>query len=103
MPLYEFFCIECQNEEELLLKVDQRVPCPVCGSQKFEKKWSLFSIKGASQSDSQIQSKNLSSSNHQLSGDIASKSSKTSECSHSSCKQSYVDGLIKKYDKLKGL
>ena len=46
MPIYEFFCLECSGESELLLRSSDwqdEAKCPHCGSGNLEKKLSTFS------------------------------------------------------------
>jgi putative FmdB family regulatory protein len=37
MPLFEFFCEDCNREFELLVALKERPTCPQCGSKKLEK------------------------------------------------------------------
>ena len=48
MPVFEFLCLKCQNEfEELLLRRDEIVTCPVCGGQETRKLMSSFAVTGS--------------------------------------------------------
>ena len=45
MPIYEFNCVDCSKDSELLVRsTDWRghAECPDCGSKKLEKKLSVF-------------------------------------------------------------
>lgn len=45
MPIYEFVCNKCSSDfEELVFKRDEKVPCPSCGSEKVERKMSVFAF-----------------------------------------------------------
>lgn len=49
MPIYEYVCIDCNNEfETLVLSSDEKVVCPSCESTRLEKKMSCFSSSGIS-------------------------------------------------------
>jgi putative FmdB family regulatory protein len=37
MPLYEFFCPDCQREQELLVRHDETPVCEHCGSKRLSK------------------------------------------------------------------
>ena len=37
MPLYEFVCGECQSEQELLVRAEERPVCENCGSSHLTK------------------------------------------------------------------
>ena len=46
MPIFEFSCLECSKESEILVRSvewEGEAECPSCGSQKLEKKLSVFS------------------------------------------------------------
>jgi putative FmdB family regulatory protein len=49
MPLYEFHCIQCAKDSEVLVRsLDWKgTKCPHCGSEKLEKKLSVFASAGA--------------------------------------------------------
>jgi len=51
MPIYEYRCGKCGNEQEFLQKVSERpiAKCPACGSSKFQKMLSAagFQLKGS--------------------------------------------------------
>ncbi|MBN2537314.1 zinc ribbon domain-containing protein [candidate division WOR-3 bacterium] len=53
MPIYEYRCRECGAEfEQLVMRADEKVKCPKCGSSKLEKKFStLGGVRGGSSSD----------------------------------------------------
>lgn len=44
MPVYEFFCRDCNKPFEVVLSVadydPQKVECPGCGGKKVERRWS---------------------------------------------------------------
>ena len=45
MPLYEYKCLACGSEFELLiLKASQVVACSSCGSQSVERTLSMFAV-----------------------------------------------------------
>jgi putative FmdB family regulatory protein len=37
MPLYEFFCPDCQKEQEQLVRGDETPACESCGGQRLTK------------------------------------------------------------------
>ena len=37
MPLYEFICQDCRQEQELLVRAEEQVECQACGSQRLTK------------------------------------------------------------------
>ncbi|MGB2500400.1 MAG: FmdB family zinc ribbon protein [Mariniblastus sp.] len=43
MPIYEFICLNCNSEIELLVKSDAKPQCPECQSGKLEKQLSVIS------------------------------------------------------------
>jgi len=43
MPIFEYFCHQCDNEFEALLLKEDDAECPVCGSYHVKKTMSLFS------------------------------------------------------------
>jgi len=49
MPIYEFHCAGCGKDSEVLVRSSawQGTPCPHCGSQKLDKKFSTFAASGA--------------------------------------------------------
>jgi putative FmdB family regulatory protein len=48
MPIYEYSCVDCKTDFELLVRGTETALCPDCGGEKLEKKWSTFaSSKGA--------------------------------------------------------
>ena len=44
MPIYEFHCGDCGKDSEVLVRSSkwEGTPCPHCGSQKLDKKLSVF-------------------------------------------------------------
>ena len=49
MPVFEFACENCDQEfEELVLRRDEIIQCPACGSQKAKKLMSRFATTGES-------------------------------------------------------
>jgi putative FmdB family regulatory protein len=47
MPIYEFYCTDCHtifNFFSRRVNTEKRPPCPKCGRQELERKWSLFAI-----------------------------------------------------------
>jgi putative FmdB family regulatory protein len=48
MPLYEFHCVGCDRDSEVLVRTTrwEGTPCPHCGSVKLEKKLSVFAAGG---------------------------------------------------------
>ena len=50
MPFYEFTCLDCKKDSEILVRsMDwEGTPCPICGSVRLEKKLSVFAAVGAS-------------------------------------------------------
>ncbi|HEY0550287.1 MAG TPA: zinc ribbon domain-containing protein [Verrucomicrobiae bacterium] len=48
MPIYEFHCVECNCDSELLVRTTdwKGTVCPHCGSVKLEKKLSVFASSG---------------------------------------------------------
>jgi putative FmdB family regulatory protein len=48
MPIYEFHCCDCERDSEVLVRSSdwKGTPCPHCGSQKLEKKLSVFASSG---------------------------------------------------------
>ncbi|MGI9429932.1 MAG: FmdB family zinc ribbon protein [Bythopirellula sp.] len=44
MPLYEFVCQACQQEQELLVRAEQSPQCEACGSSELQK---LLSVPAA--------------------------------------------------------
>ena len=48
MPIYEYKCAKCGKEfETLVLRSDEAVDCPGCGSQKVNRQLSCFAMKDA--------------------------------------------------------
>lgn len=41
MPLFEYTCDACHNQFELLVRGNEKLTCPKCGSDKLEKAWSV--------------------------------------------------------------
>ena len=47
MPIYEFYCQGCDREfEELVLRRDEVIQCPACGSEEAERLLSAFAVTG---------------------------------------------------------
>jgi putative FmdB family regulatory protein len=48
MPIYEFHCAKCGQDNEVLVRSSQwqGAKCPHCGSTKLEKKLSVFASSG---------------------------------------------------------
>ncbi|HDH53341.1 MAG TPA: zinc ribbon domain-containing protein [Nitrospirae bacterium] len=47
MPIYEYKCIDCEEDfEELVSGTDPDVSCPKCSSKNIKKKLSLFGMSG---------------------------------------------------------
>jgi putative FmdB family regulatory protein len=45
MPLYEYRCLGCEHQFELLiLRADQPIACPKCSSESVERLLSLFAV-----------------------------------------------------------
>jgi len=42
MPIYEYVCADCAREFEELVRGDEAVVCPLCGSARAAKKLSTF-------------------------------------------------------------
>ena len=43
MPIYEYVCEECRTRfEHLVLRSEQRVACPACGSKRHALQFSVF-------------------------------------------------------------
>lgn len=51
MPIYEFHCGKCGKDSEVLVRSSkwQGTPCPLCGSKKLEKKFSVFASSGGAE------------------------------------------------------
>jgi putative FmdB family regulatory protein len=49
MPIYEFHCVECDHDSEILVRsADWKgTKCPHCGSPKISKQFSTFAAAGA--------------------------------------------------------
>ena len=45
MPIFEYSCMECDNDFEILVFGDQEVSCPACKGKKVKKLLSAFSYK----------------------------------------------------------
>jgi putative FmdB family regulatory protein len=53
MPIYEYVCVVCRNEFDLLRRMDQAdepVECNSCGSRKTKRKLSLFNAQSGGKS-----------------------------------------------------
>jgi len=44
MPLFEYRCLACQSEFELLVRGSVVPSCPVCSATTLEKRLSLFAV-----------------------------------------------------------
>ena len=45
MPLYEYRCLACAHQFELLiLRQAQPLACPACSGESLERVWSLFAV-----------------------------------------------------------
>lgn len=45
MPIFEYRCLSCQQQFELLVKSSKTKPvCPVCGKRRVQKKIALFAV-----------------------------------------------------------
>lgn len=42
MPMFEYVCLDCKNEFELLVRSNERLACPSCGRENLQKKFSAF-------------------------------------------------------------
>ena len=48
MPLYEYHCLDCDQDMELLVSSSSEKPeCPECGSSNMEKQFSTFAAGGS--------------------------------------------------------
>ena len=45
MPIFEYHCMECDKDFEILVLGNQEVMCPTCNGQKVKKLLSCFSHK----------------------------------------------------------
>ncbi len=50
MPIYEYICSKCQNEFEALVRGEEDLKCPKCGSGKLTKQWSVPAAHSSSDS-----------------------------------------------------
>lgn len=46
MPVFEYICMECEEEFEKLVFGNPKVECPKCGSIEITKKFSVFGMSG---------------------------------------------------------
>jgi putative FmdB family regulatory protein len=47
MPIYEYKCNDCGEEfEKLVMKKNQEIECPKCGTKNVKKKFSVFGMMG---------------------------------------------------------
>jgi putative FmdB family regulatory protein len=44
MPLFDFHCLSCQSQFELLIRGSAVPTCPSCGSTSLEKMLSMFAV-----------------------------------------------------------
>ena len=49
MPIYEFHCVSCEKDSEILVRssAGTDVKCPHCGATRLAKKFSTFAAAGA--------------------------------------------------------
>ena len=48
MPIFEYRCLSCRNEFELLILANSPTPaCPSCGATSLERTLSLFAVNSA--------------------------------------------------------
>jgi putative FmdB family regulatory protein len=67
MPIFEYYCVKCDEDFEVLVLGNQKVCCPACNGKKVTKLLSCFS--------------------HKSDGEFASsKGSSCTSCSATSCK-----------------
>ncbi len=54
MPIYEFHCEKCDKDSEILVRSSdwKGTKCPQCGSDRLEKKFSVFASANAGGSES---------------------------------------------------
>jgi putative FmdB family regulatory protein len=48
MPIYEYDCEKCGHRFEQLVRADEEVVCPECGSAQVAKRFSTFASKSSS-------------------------------------------------------
>ena len=66
MPIFEYYCIECDKDFEMIVFGDQEVLCPLCSGKQITKLLSTFS--------------------HKSKGEVSSsKGSSCSSCNATSC------------------
>ena len=46
MPIFEYHCMKCDNDFEVLVLGNQKITCPACNGKKVKKLLSSFSHKG---------------------------------------------------------
>ncbi len=44
MPLFEYVCVQCGREFEVLVRGTEKPACPGCGSERLEKRLSAFAV-----------------------------------------------------------
>ena len=49
MPLFEYQCLQCKKNSEILVRGEETPECPECGSTKLEKQASQFAPMSGSQ------------------------------------------------------
>jgi len=54
VPIYEYVCERCDNHFELLLNSSDVPSCPNCGSTELEKQFSVFAVRDAESSRSEL-------------------------------------------------
>ena len=45
MPMFEYRCGECKSKFEKLVRGNEKVTCPECGSARLQKLFSVFGVK----------------------------------------------------------
>jgi len=51
MPLYEYRCVACDGEFELLIRSGATPACPTCGATDLERLLSMFAVSSESASE----------------------------------------------------
>jgi putative FmdB family regulatory protein len=55
MPIYEYICKDCKTPfEKLVMRTQEQINCPSCGSKKAQMQLSVFSAKSGSGSSPSI-------------------------------------------------
>lgn len=50
MPIYEYQCLDCQSNVEVLVRNSEKPICPKCGKARLEKQFSVIAAPVAHQS-----------------------------------------------------